>query len=100
MGPLNSWFNQLEWIRDEQGVVVCDCLRFEFLSADISRYFAQAIDLPHHNATRQKYDYRDMYTDELAEIVSDVFREDIEYFGFGFDGPATRGMAACLAAGD
>jgi hypothetical protein len=96
MGPLNSWFNQLDWIRNEQGVVVCDCLRFEFLSADINKYFAQSMEMPHRNPTRQKYDYRHMYTDDLAEIVSDVFREDIEYFAFDFESPATRGIAACL----
>ncbi len=31
-----------------------------------------------------------MYSDELAEIIGDVFREDIDHFGFTFDGPATR----------
>lgn len=100
MGPLNSWFNQLEWICNEQGVVVCDCLRFEFLGDDINKYFGQSIEMLHRNPTRQKYDYRDMYTDDLAEIVSDVFRDDIEYFDFDFDGPATRGIAACLENSD
>ncbi len=25
MGPMLSWFNQLDWIKDEEGCVVCDC---------------------------------------------------------------------------
>jgi hypothetical protein len=33
-----------------------------------------------------------MYTDELADIISTLFREDIEYFGFSFDGMATRNV--------
>lgn len=93
MGPLNSWFNQLEWICNEQGTVVCDCLRLEFLRDDISKYFGQSIEMPHRNSTRQNYDYRNMYTDDLIEIVSDVFSDDIEYFGFDFEGPAKRGIA-------
>ena len=38
MGPLSSWFNQLEWIRDERGSVVCDCLRMEKLDDDLPAY--------------------------------------------------------------
>jgi hypothetical protein len=92
MGPMNSWFDHLEWIRDERGEVVCDCLRLEFLTEDISTYFGESIDLPHRNATKTKYDYRSMYDDDLAEIVANEFREDIEYFGFSFDSAATRGF--------
>ena len=44
------------------------------------------------NVTQAKYDYRSMYTDELAGIVGTVFRDDIEHFGFSFDGPATRNV--------
>ncbi len=92
MGPLNSWFNHLAWIRDENGEVVCDCLRFEFLEEDIIEYFGDAIEVPHRNATKQRYDYRKMYDDELAEIVAEEFKEDVEYFGFSFDGAATRSI--------
>ena len=90
MGPLNSWFNQLEWLRDESGNVACDCLRMEQLDQDVVAYLQRPITLSRKNATRTKYDYRSMYTDELAEIVARIFREDIEHFGFDFGGPATR----------
>jgi hypothetical protein len=33
-----------------------------------------------------------MYDDELKKIVADSFREDIDYFGFDFEGPATRNV--------
>jgi hypothetical protein len=100
MGPLSSWFNQLEWVRDENGAVRCDCLRMEYLAEDLSAYLGRRVGLRRKNETKQRYDYRAMYTDELAEIVAKTFREDIEHFGFAFEGPATRncfrvGMPAC-----
>jgi hypothetical protein len=94
MGPLSSWLNQLEWIRDERGRVACDCLRMENLEADLGRYFGRSIKLRKRNVTHARYDYRAMYTDELAEIVGNLFRDDIRHFGFQFDGPATRNVFA------
>jgi len=94
MGPLSSWFNQLQWIRDERGVVVCDCLRMESLDNDLCAYLERPIDLRHRNVTKASYDYRSMYTDELVEIVARSFREDIDFFGFSFEGPAIRNIFA------
>jgi hypothetical protein len=90
MGPMNSWFNQLEWIRDEQGKVVCDCLRLEHLDEDISAYFGRPFSVQHKNQTRAKHDYRSMYDDSLIQAVAEMFREDIRHFGFRFGTPATR----------
>lgn len=93
MGPLSSWFDQLEWIREKNGSVACDCLRLEHLDADINAYFGRPIRIPHRNVTKNRYDYRSMYTDELIDIVADTFRNDIEYFGFSFEGAATKNIA-------
>lgn len=93
MGPLNSWFNQLDWVRDEHGKLACDCLRFENLNADINEYFDSWLLLPDKKVAATRYDYRSMYTDDLAEVVADVFADDIEFFGFSFDGPAERNIA-------
>jgi len=92
MGPLSSWFNQLEWLHDESGVVVCDCLRMERLEDDLAAYLRRRIKIRRRNVTREEYDYRTMYTDQLVEIVADLFRDDIEHFGFDFEGPATRNI--------
>jgi hypothetical protein len=92
MGPLSSWFNQLDWVRSEDGTVACTCLRFEKLNSDVNDYFRSRILLPKTNITLKSYDYRDMYDDELKKIVADSFREDIDYFGFDFEGPATRNV--------
>ncbi len=90
MGPLSSWFNQLEWIRDERGIIACTCLRLENLEQDLSVYMGKSVRLVKSNVTEKQYDYRAMYTDQLAEIVAGTFKDDIDYFGFRFEGPATR----------
>lgn len=90
MGPMNSWLNQLEWIRNEENKVVCDCLRLEHLAEDISAYFGDSIVIPRRNVTKERYDYRRMYTDELIEIVASTFEEDIRYFGFEYESSATK----------
>ncbi|MEX2123299.1 MAG: hypothetical protein WD795_05370 [Woeseia sp.] len=90
---MNSWLDQLEWIRDEGGNVVCDCLRLELLKEDISEYLGAKIHVPRRNVTESSYDYRSMYTDELAEVISRVFAEDIRHFGFSFDSAATKNIA-------
>lgn len=93
MGPLSSWMNQLEWVKDEAGVVRCDCLRLEEIDADFSDYFKIPASLPNRNRTPGSADYRTYYTDELNEIIANTFRDDIEYFGFSFDSSATRNIA-------
>lgn len=92
MGPMTSWYNQLDWIVDEHGQPVCDCLRFEKLNADLSRYFGSNIIIPNVNITETSYDYRAMYTDETNQIIRDTFAKDIQHFGFEFDSAATRGI--------
>jgi hypothetical protein len=94
MGPMNSWFNQLEWIRDHDGRIACDCLRMESLNEDLNHYLGRILKLQRRNVTHTGYDYRTLYTDDLAEVVRDVFREDIAHFGFTFEGPATRNVFA------
>lgn len=90
MGPLSSWLNQLEWIRNEKGEVACSCLRLECLHEDLKAFLDRQIDVRRVNTTRASYDYRSMYTDELIEVVARTFTDDIEYFGFTFDGSASR----------
>jgi hypothetical protein len=92
MGPLSSWFNQLEWIKDETGAVMCDCLRLEHIDRDLSAYLGHRIEIQRHNATTKRYDYRSLYNEELINIIGEIFREDIEYFGFSFEGGATRNV--------
>lgn len=90
MGPLSSWFDQLEWLRDENGRVACECLRLEHLERDLSSYLGREVHLIRSNVTEARYDYRAMFTDELVDIVARKFAADIDHFGFSFEGAATR----------
>jgi len=93
MGPMNSWFNQLEWIKGENGIVVCDCLRLKNLTYDLSKYFSQALPEHRRNTTKDEYDYRRIYTSTLVELVARKFKDDIDYFGFTFESAATINIA-------
>ncbi len=97
MGPMNSWFNQLDWITDEHQNVRCDCLRMERLEMDMETYFGEPLIVVRENTTRDRYNYRDMYTTQLIEIVGETFQRDIDYFGFTFEGPATKGIISTAA---
>ena len=39
-----------------------------------------------------RIDYRDFYNDTTKQIVSDWFKEDIDFFGFTFEGSATKNI--------
>jgi hypothetical protein len=95
---MNSWFNQLEWLTDGSGEIRCDCLRLERLEQDLETYFAEPIHVPRENITKNRYNYRDMYTPRIVSIVAETFARDIEYFGFAFEGPATRNTVASSMA--
>jgi hypothetical protein len=97
MGPMNSWFNQLEWITDEDQIVRCDCLRLERLENDLEIYFQEPVKVVRENRTKHRYDYKDLYTPRLIEIVGEIFQQDIDHFGFTFEGPATRGFVGQVA---
>ena len=82
----SAWFSwatpQKTWIPD--GVTYL--LRFETLSEDfrvIQDLFGCSVPLPHDNRTDHDA-YRSYYTDETRALVADMFKEDIEAFGYEF----------------
>jgi len=82
----NSWFTfdqpQKAWIPD--GVTYL--LKFETLDQDfvqIQTLLGCTDPLPRVN-TSQHDDYHTYYTDETRDIVSQVFKDDIEAFGYVF----------------
>jgi RNA recognition motif-containing protein len=82
----NSWFTwatpQKEWIPNGATYI----LRFETLEEDfkqIQTLFGCSAPLQHVNKSNH-IDYRTYYTPETQAIVADIFKEDIELFGYAF----------------
>jgi len=48
------------------------------------------LKIPHLNSSKKEKDYKDVYTDKTRDIVSKLYPEDIELFGYNFDGISKR----------
>ncbi len=82
----NEKYNSLfyhEIIDEEMDYV----LRYENLQSDFSAMLAGCalgnIVLPHEEKRSRKH-YRDYYDRETAELVGDLFKKDIELYGYAF----------------
>lgn len=81
---------QIKWITDEENdkIIKLDYLgRFENFEKDFNKLCENLdmdLKLPHHNATRHDH-YSVYYNEESIEIVTKIFREDIEYFSYKFE---------------
>ncbi len=79
---------QSEFLVDESGRLIPDhILRFESLQEDMNRFCESVgltpIPLPHVNRTSRQ-EYRAYYDDETRGMVADLFRRDIELFGYEY----------------
>ncbi len=86
---VKGWFLQKDYVVDELGQRGCHVVRFERLNDDLQRI---GIGPVRKCNVSERGDYRNYYTDETAEIVGKWHAEDLKYFGFSFDGPATRNI--------
>lgn len=81
---------QLRWIQDAQGMGVCDTIiRIENYDDEIAtvceRVGLPKIDLPRRNTSgKDPHSYRDYFSPESREFISEHFAEDIREFGFVF----------------
>ena len=80
---------QVSWLRNKKKHVEFDFIgKFENLSADFEKVCRMlnttTRTLPHFLSGRQG-NYRQAYDSELVNIVGDIYREDIELFGYSFD---------------
>ena len=74
---------QVDWIVDDIDFIG----RFETLQKDFNQ-ICDALDLPrtqlpHENQSNRR-PYQDYYTEEAREIVTEIYKEDIERFGYTF----------------
>lgn len=88
---------QHEYITDLRGNVIVDFMgRYESLADDFhticQRIGIPTPALPHLRKATDRKDYRRYYTDQLAELVAEHYRRDLEILGYTFDPapPATE----------
>lgn len=88
----------LQWISDESGIRVKNIIRYENLQEELNQYLSTQelgpIELEKEN-TKEKWhkhghkfklheNYREHYCDESQRIVSNLYKDEIEHFGFTF----------------
>ncbi|WP_424941920.1 sulfotransferase family 2 domain-containing protein [Aliiroseovarius crassostreae] len=78
------------YVTDAQGHDCADLfIRLEHLNEDLPALEAHLgfslRPLPHANRSARGKDFRDMYTDDLAQIVANCCAEDIARFGYAFE---------------
>ena len=80
---------QKDFVVDERGELIVDFVgRYETLERDFNEVCARVgagSRLPHLNRTPRK-SYTDYYTPETEALVAEAFREDVEFFGYDFEG--------------
>jgi len=82
------WERQVRFLRDEDGESMVDFVgRFENLEADARHIFGRiglsCDKIPHTNASSRGV-YRNYYNEHSKRLVSSLYREDIDAFGYEF----------------
>jgi hypothetical protein len=86
-----GWYQQKDYVVDENDNLKCDILRFEKLNPDTCLYFkVPQMTGPRNVTGLNKENYQSLYTPKTIQIIADWYKEDIEYFGFDFDTSATK----------
>ena len=88
-GVLRPKLSQWAQLSDAEGVLLVDEVgRFERLAGDVVRLFGQmgspVPELPQINTSSHLH-YRHYYSDYGRELVSRVFHEDVEHFGYLYE---------------
>jgi hypothetical protein len=80
--------SQKRQLSDSSGKIIVDFIgRYEFLKDDfntICQKIGVSAVLPHIHKSKEM-PYQDYYSKETEEIVSELCREDIEFFNYKFD---------------
>ena len=89
-------FLQSPFVTNSRGELIVDLVgRFECLADDfelVRRKLRLQVSLVCRNRSRHR-DYRDYYSHRMRALVADGYREDIQRFGYTFDGVARRSTA-------
>jgi len=87
---VRGWYQQSLYVTDKTGSLRCDVLRLEHLAEELRAYMGATLPPRRRNVTAGGRPYRELYTERQVQIVADWYAEDIEFFGFDFDGAARR----------
>jgi chondroitin 4-sulfotransferase 11 len=96
--------NQLVKLTDLDGNVIVDvvgrleCMQEDF-SAMCNRIGLPNLKVPHKNKTKHEH-YSVYYDHETREMVADLYRRDIEYFGYAFESASVGVSAKDILAGE
>ncbi len=84
-----GWFPQVDYVLNENGDLAVDLLRQENLTEEFSKYFMVQGALEKKNISRGSGSrYQQFYDAKTIQIVADWYQDDIDFFGFDFDGMA------------
>jgi hypothetical protein len=80
---------QVDYLADDDGVLITDYIgKVESIDHDMSEVgskLGMAIELGRHNRTAPTDDYQSAYeNDDMINIVRQVYRADVEKFGYEF----------------
>ncbi len=90
---VGGWCNQREYVVDDNDEPQCYIMRFEHIDEDINQYFNTEGLLKKHNRSNfENIDYKTFYTEDTKQLVADWYQDDIEFFGFTFEGAATKNI--------
>lgn len=86
---------QYQFICDFKDNLLVDYLGyFETINEDfdqiVIRLNRPELKLPHLNSSKKGLDYRDFYTENTKKVVEELYRKDVELFGYNFDGISKR----------
>ncbi|TVQ46862.1 MAG: hypothetical protein EA365_04210 [Gloeocapsa sp. DLM2.Bin57] len=90
---------QYEFICDYKLNLLVDYLGyFETLQEDFDKIVIKLnrpeLELPYLNPSKKGKDYKDYYTDRTKKIVGELYKTDIDLFGYSFEGISKR-LIAC-----
>lgn len=86
------WMPSVDYLRTPSRLVnqKIAIIHFEERNYGLKKYFdSRGLDFPVHTKLQasechEVTNYRDAYTRETRELVKDIYREDIDYFGYSF----------------
>jgi hypothetical protein len=82
-------YNQLEYFSDNDGKLLVDFIgKLENINDDI-KIIGEKIGYPQlkvgHSNKRKHNDYRTYYSNSEIELVAEMYKRDIDYFGYSFE---------------